>query len=112
MLTEHLEVVMKVRDVLVVGVPVVNTEPATHIDASDRILATFEESGEFVDAITQCHEVNHVQYLRAYVKMYAHKVDMRQGDGLLDDSLYLFEVYTELILGQTCGNVAVCVPQH
>ena len=43
------------------------------------------------------------------MEVYAHEVDMRQGNGLFDDGLYLFEVNTEFILGQACGDVAVCV---
>ena len=75
-LAEHLEVAVEVGDVLVVGVPVVDAEASAHVDAADGVLAAFEELGELIYTVTQCHEVYHVEYLRPDVEVYALEVDV------------------------------------
>ena len=75
-LAEYLEVAVEVGDVLMVGVTVVYTQAATYVDAEDGVFAALEEFGELVHAVAQGHEVNHVEYLRTDVEVYAYKLDV------------------------------------
>jgi hypothetical protein len=73
---EYFEILVEGGDVLVIGVTVVYSQAATNVDAEDRIFAAFEEFCEFIYAVAEGNEVNHVEYLRTDVEMDTYKLDV------------------------------------
>ena len=107
-----IEIGLKVWNGHTVGVCIVDTQSATHVDMlytdamADKLLL------QLVDAITECLEVAHIENLRSDVEVQTHELDVLKFLGLANHGYHIAHGDAELILGQTRGDVGMRMSTH
>ena len=103
------EVSLEVGDGHAVGVLVVYTQSATHVDVLYADAMTDKLLLQFVHAIAQSLEVAHIQYLRSDVEVQTHKLHVLHLFGFAYHRHHIAHGDTKLVLGQSGGDVGVSV---
>ena len=88
---------------------IVYAETSAHIDVLYADAMAFQLVLQFVDAITECLEVTHVENLRTDVEMQSHEFDVLQLFCLGNHGLHVAHGDAELVLGQSRGDVGMGV---
>ncbi len=102
-----LEVAFEVGYRLTVGVTVVNAESAPHIDVLDADMASFQLILQFVDAVTQSHEIAHIQYLGTDVEMQSDESQVLHILRNVYHMVHILHADTKLVFGQPSGNIGM-----
>ena len=92
---------------LTVGVTVVNAESAPHIDVLDADMASFQLILQFVDAVTQSHEIAHIQYLGTDVEMQSDESQVLHILRNVYHMVHILHANTKLVFGQPSGNIGM-----
>ena len=103
------EVGLEIGDGHTVGVRVVDTQSATHVDVLYADAMRDEFLLQLVDAIAKSLEITHVENLRTNVEVQTYELDVRQFLSLANHGYHIAHGDTKLVLSQTRGDVGMGV---
>ena len=106
---EDVEVSREIRHRQMVGVLVFDAQSTSDVDVPRAYPHQFHLADAIVHPVAQRHEITHLEYLRADVKMQAAELQMREFQGKADGVFQLGMVYAELVLRKPGGDVGVSV---
>ena len=106
------EVSLEIGNGHTVGVRIVDTQSATHVDVLNTDAMTDKLLLQLVYAIAECLEIAHIQYLRTNMEVQAYKFYVLHLLGLANHLYHIAHSDAELVLGQSGGDVSVGVGTH
>ena len=101
------EIVLEIRNRHAVRMLIIYTQSATYIDVLHDNAVLLQQILQFGDAIAECLEVAHIEYLTTDVEMKSYNLDMLHGLSFLDDTQHVAHGNTKLILSQSCSDVGM-----
>ena len=106
---EYIEVLLKVRNRVLLGVYIVNTKTAANVNAIQFNTFSLQLVLQVIYLIAEQMVGLHVQDLRTYVEVQAFKLETGVGQCLADNGEEHGNLNSKLVLGLTGGYVGVCM---